>query len=347
MTMIRHLLLLTALLAAPLAPAATPSGEAAARVETRPLAEATIHPLREASAIVIARNEARIAAETGGRLLRWTHDVGQRVGKGELLAEIDPADAQLARERARTGMAAAQARLSLSELQLQRARDLVAQGFYAREALNQRETEAQLLRSELATQGLQLSGAELQLARTRVLAPFAGVVKQRMAQTGETVAPGTPLFVLVEQGSVEVGAALASAEIDSLRAAGAWTLVLNGSQHALRLLRVSTVVSAPARTVEVRFAGVSADLAAGAEGRLQWRDPRPHVPPSLLVRRLVNGVSQLGVFVADAGVARFVALPGAQEGRAAVVTLAKDSQLVVRGQQALNAGQRLAASAAR
>jgi len=77
---------------------------------------------------------------------------------------------------------------------------------------------------------------------------------------------------------------------------------------------------------------------AGAQGRLLWHEDRPHVPASMLVRR----EGQLGVFVVEDGKARFVALPGAQEGRAAAATLAPQAQVVVSGQAALRDGQSVA-----
>jgi hypothetical protein len=61
------------------------------------------------------------------------------------------------------------------------------------------------------------------------------------------------------------------------------------------------------------------------------------VPPELVVRR----AGRLGLFVDDAGTARFHALSEAQEGRPARVDLPGSSRVVVSGQLALKDGQRL------
>lgn len=328
---------------------------AATSVQTARLDSVWLQPERSAAATVLARNESRLSAEVGGRVLSWGADVGATVRRGHLLLQIDPTDHELALQRAQAGRDAAMSRLQLGLAQLQRARDLVAQGFFSKEALTQRETEVALQQAELASAEAQLRSARRQLERTRVLAPFAGTVVQRTAQVGETVAPGTPLFVLAESGASEVQAHVPPAEVPGLRRAGAWQFQPQGSalSHPLRLLRVSATVQAANRTQAVRLGWAEAaalgaapgtDPGAatgtappGSSGVLRWRDPQPHIPAALMVRR----GDALGIFVRQGQQARFIGLPRAQEGRAVATQLPPDTLVVVRGQAALTDGQAL------
>ena len=77
--------------------------------------------------------------------------------------------------------------------------------------------------------------------------------------------------------------------------------------------------------------------AVGASGEVVWQDAAGLVPVPLIVQR--DG--RLGLFVAEAGTARFVALPGAQEGRPARSELPPDTEVVVRGQARLQDGDSL------
>ncbi|OYX60757.1 MAG: hypothetical protein B7Y96_01520 [Comamonadaceae bacterium 32-67-11] len=324
---------------------------AATSVQTARLDSVWLQPERSAAATVLARNESRLSAEVGGRVLSWGADVGATVRRGDLLLQIDPTDHELALQRAQAGRDAAMSRLQLGLAQLQRARDLVAQGFFSKEALTQRETEVALQQADLASAEAQLRSARRQLERTRVLAPFAGTVVQRTAQVGETVAPGTPLFVLAESGAAEVQAHVPPAEVPGLRRAGAWQFQPQGSEltHPLRLLRVSATVQAANRTQTVRLGWAEAaapgtDPGAatgtappGSSGVLRWRDPQPHIPAALMVRR----GDALGIFVRQGQQARFIGPPGAQEGRAVATQLPPDTLVVVRGQAALTDGQAL------
>jgi len=326
--------------------AAPAAATAPASVQTARLDSLWLQPERSAAATVLARNESRLSAEVSGTVQRWSADVGASVRRGELLLQIDPTDHELALQRAQAGHDAAVARLQLGLAQLQRARDLVTQGFFSKEALTQRETEVALQQADLASAEAQLRSARRQLERTRVLAPFAGTVVQRTAQVGEAVAPGTPLFVLAETGAAELQAHVPPAEVPGLRRAGAWQFQPQGSQEqlALRLLRVSATVQAANRAHAVRlgWTQAAADAAAtsappGSSGVLRWRDPQPHIPAALLVRR----GAELGIFVRQGQQARFVALPGAQEGRAVATELPPETLVVVRGQAALSDGQAL------
>lgn len=333
---------------APAQPAATPATPAAAApaVQVARLDSVWVLPQREAPAIVVARNQARIAAEVSGRVLEWLADVGAPVARGAVLARIDPRDLELAVQRAQAALEAAQAREALAQAQQRRARDLVAQGFLSQEALAQRETELALATAEVSAAQAQLATARHQLDKTVLRAPFAGTVVERMAQTGEAVTPGAVLFVLAEAGAAEVEAQVNPADVPGLRAAADPVLDALGVAHPLRLLRVSATLTAPARQQPVRLAFASPRTApAGASGTLRWQDSRPHVPPAVMVRR--NGA--LGLFVAETGgggaVARFVALPGAQEGRASPATLPADTRVVVAGQAALQDGQAITVGA--
>lgn len=310
-----------------------PNGTAAV-VQVRPFGDVAVRPLREAPAAAVPRNQARVAAEVAGTVLRWRVDAGASVRRGDLLAEIDPTDYRLERDRAQAAVQATQARLALAQTQWQRTRELVAQNFLSQEALNQRETELKLLQAELAAHRAQLAAAERALARTRIVAPFAATVSQRLAQAGEYVAPGTVLYVLTETGAAEVSAQVAPEDVAGLRSAGDPRFDAGGGRTvALKLLRVAGAVTAPSRTVEVRLAPQEAVL-PGTEGRLLWTEDRAHLPPALIVRR----ERRLGVFTVAEGRARFVPLPGAQEGRAAAATLPADTPVVISGQAALQDG---------
>jgi RND family efflux transporter MFP subunit len=340
--------LLLALAAAPshgsphTSPAPTPGAPPAAlTVRAQPLADVAVYPTRSVSAQVAPRNEARIAAEVGGVLQRWDADVGTRVRAGQVLARLDETDLALAVERARAARDAAQARLEMAQAQLARARQLQAQGFLSPEALTLRETELAVQQADLAQAEAALRSAERQRAKAVVRAPFAGTVTQRLAQQGETVAAGTPLFVLAQTDGSELHAALPPADAQALRRVRELVFEAeSGAQRRAQVLRVVEAVSAGTRLQTVRLRLLGEPLPPGTPGLLRWQTSDPHVPATLLVQR----EGRLGVFVAEgegtATRARFVPLTQAQEGRPAPAAgLPAQARLITQGQQALRDGQ--------
>lgn len=314
--------------------AAQDNGPPAVRVETAPLASRVVHPRREAPAQVVARNQSRISAEIAAVVREISADVGQAVAAEAPLARLDDRDTRLALRQVMAERDGLRARLELAQRQLDRARELESNNFIATEAVNQRSAEVVSLRAELNAVEARVAVAQRQLDKTVVRAPYDAVVSARSAQVGELTSPGAPLFTLVQRGDEEVHADIPAERAGSLLSAARIVFVSDGPEHVVELVRVSPVISGDTRTRAARLRFVERPPAIGTDGRLRWADPAPHLPPALIVRR----GDVLGAFTVRDGRARFVALPGAQEGRAAPVALPPDTPIVVSGQAALRDG---------
>lgn len=325
------------------APPAVPANAANApgpTVRTAPFSSVAIRVLREAPAQVRSINESRLGVEVSARILDIPVKVGQRVGRGDVLLRLDDGDLRLALARAEAGLAQAKARTELAGKQLVRARELRAQGFVSPDVLQQRETELSLALADEKAADVAVATARRQLAKTVLAAPFSGVVRERTGQVGETAVPGTPLITLVDALQVEVSAQIQSRDAASLGGAEVHFESPQG-RLPLTLLRVSPIVTPETRHIEARFAWRKDGLPPGSEGRITWFDAQQHVPANLVVRR--GGA--YGIFVAEAGTARFRALPGAEEGRPAQAALPSDTVVVTEGFAALQDGDALPGAA--
>ena len=339
------LLLISSLLIAACSEAplpAPPPAPTAKPVEAIAFERLAFRQQRDAAATVVSANESKLAAEIGGRLVAIDARAGRRVARGAVLARIDDTDYALAVQRAEAATAQATARVELASAQLKRARELVTQGFVSTDAAQIRVTELQLAEADRAAAAAQLATAKNALAKTAIRAPFAGVVRERLGQVGETVLPGTPLLTLVDAGGVEVVAQLGTADAEQLGEAEAARFVANDREWPLKLLRVSPVVDPQTRLIEARFAFAGAAPATGAAGRLAWLDRATSLPAEAFARR--NG--RYGVFTVDGDRARFVVLPGVQEGRPARVELPAATRVVIRGERSLQDGDAIAVSEA-
>ena len=302
------------------------------------LAEIAVYPERDASAQVVSLNESRIAAEIAGRIEEIPVEVGQRLRRGATVARLDCRDHELARDRAQAALTAASSRVTLADQQLERGRELSTQGFISAEALSARRSEAEVRRAELAQAEVQLSTAVRAVEKCAVRAPFDAIVRERLGQVGELAAPGTPLALLVDAGRIEVSAQVQARDAASLNRAAKVRFLGTGGERPLALERISPAIDPQTRTREARLRFTGAAAAPGASGRIAWRDPDPHVPPEIVVRRAAG----LGVFLENSGSARFHRLPEAQEGRPARIDgLPPGARIVVKGQLALQDGQRL------
>jgi RND family efflux transporter MFP subunit len=154
-----------------------------------------------------AFEESPIYARTNGYLLRWYKDIGSRVKKGELLADIDTpeVDQELSQARATRQQIAAQrdlAKISADRWQNLRKTDSVSQ----QEADTQSSSYQQAL-ANLAAADANVRRLEQLESFKRVYAPFSGLLVKRNVDPGALInagSGGVELFILAKVDPLRV-----------------------------------------------------------------------------------------------------------------------------------------------
>jgi RND family efflux transporter MFP subunit len=159
----------------------------------------------------------------GGRVVRVLVQLGERVRRGQALAEVySPELAE-----ARTKYTAARAMLDAHDRELQRTRKLVEIGAASRQELERIHAEhaAQTAEVESTRARLQLLGAASDEAAASkqdgatitVVAPIDGVVTERLANTGLNVDPSVKLFSVVDLSNVWIVADVYETDLGRVR----------------------------------------------------------------------------------------------------------------------------------
>jgi RND family efflux transporter MFP subunit len=151
-------------------------------------------------------HQATLSAELSGRVVTVNAVEGQIVKKGDVLAELDRReyDAMLREAVATAGEAFARMKGRRSDLK--RSRSLVASGALARTDEDHVREEKGAAEWRLVASNASAARARALLAKTRVIAPIDGVVVSRSIEPAETVAAGTPLFVVADLAARRVEA---------------------------------------------------------------------------------------------------------------------------------------------
>lgn len=192
------------------------------------VAERTLRSGPELSGTLRAKREAAIRAEVAGAVLEVLAETGERVKAGQLLARIDEAALQDALLAARSGVGAAKNGLQVAEANAERARTLAKAGALAVQQAEQAEAALEGARAQLADAQARLSLAEQQAGKTRVRAPFGGVVAQRHASAGDVVAPGAPLFTVIDPARLQFEGSIPAARLGEVRAGAPVELSVTG-----------------------------------------------------------------------------------------------------------------------
>ena len=304
-------------------------------VRAQDLNEVLVDFERRAPAEVRALNDSTIASEVSAVVLSLHADVGQAVKKGDLLLELNPVDYQLNLKQAEANLASSKARLIHANARLKSAQTLGVSQYISADELLERETDVMVFNAQIQGNEVAISIARRNLDKCSLVAPFDGVIGQRMAQLGNFVRNGDPLIAITQVDRFELDAEIPDGQADEVLGADAIRFESRGQNWPVELLRMSSVVSSQGRTRQARFAFASADApSVGRSGELVWRVGEGMLPSNLISRR--NGV--LGVFVLDSGKASFVPLPGAQEGRPVSVDLPDTTRVVTLGRERLQDG---------
>ena len=178
-----------------------------------------------------AAEVALVTAEVAGPIADVRVVDSQAVKRGEVLVVIDNTDAKIAvaqakadLERTRAQIAAAQANVARTDIDLKRREALVDSGAVSADALTQAKSADNTARANLkaasAMQALaeaRLLQTEVDLSRTVIRAPISGVIARRQVQLGQRVQPSTPLLSIVPTQDVYVNANFKETQLDGVR----------------------------------------------------------------------------------------------------------------------------------
>ena len=318
-------------------PAATPPAPPEERaVQVRSLALEPREVVDRASypADLLPKHRAVLAAEVGGAVEAVEADVGDAVARGELLARID--ERSLAQQ-----VAEAEAWLRQARLQFERAENLFERRAITKANLLDAVTGRDVAEARLAT-------ARLQLDKSRVRAPWAGRVAKRTVEVGAFVAPGAPLFELVDDSRLIVRAPARSADVRYLEIGREVEVTVDaypGEIFGARVERLGAELDPSSRTLDVEAEIVNPDgrLKPGMLARLEIARQRLAdalvVPQSAVVD--LEGAKAVYV-VSDGRAARRVVTLGPVVGEEVVVLgLAAGDRVVVEGLHVVSEGQKV------
>lgn len=166
-------------------------------------------------------NTVTVRSRVDGQLARVLVQEGQKVTRGQLLAEIDPEPLRVALAQAQGQQQQNQAQLQNAQSELTRYQQLFRQDAIARQQLDRQAALVQQLRGTLQADQAQVDNARLQLSYTRILAPIAGRVGLRRVDAGNllTANDANGLFTLLQTQPVSVLFNVPEPQVAAVRAA--------------------------------------------------------------------------------------------------------------------------------
>ncbi|MGK7294962.1 MAG: efflux RND transporter periplasmic adaptor subunit [Candidatus Wenzhouxiangella sp. M2_3B_020] len=178
-------------------------GGQAAPVEVDEARLMAMAPTMQVAGTVLSRSDAFLSAEVEGRLLEVA-EVGESFDEGDVLARVEDTRLQLRAGELEAEIESVEARLKFLEAELVRYQRLAADNLASRTQIEQTRSERDVAQGDLAVARSRLAQVADEIDRTRIRAPFPGVVAQRLVQAGERVSPGTQVMRIYNPNNLEV-----------------------------------------------------------------------------------------------------------------------------------------------
>ena len=257
-------------------------GPPASVVVVEKAVQKSIAPTALYSATVISRDDANLSAELAGKIT-WVAEVGDRVQAGDLVVKLDDVFTKQQVIEEKSIIQSEKAKYDLHSKEVKRYKELLENNNVARNQLDQAMSDQAVARSNMASARARLAQAEEHLRRTNILAPFDGVVSERLLQVGEWANDGSTIVRLVSSENLEIQTHIPATALQFVTI-GTLLQYSNGKFVGEGKVRVLVPVGGDvSRLYEIRVDTSDENLSAG--NLLRIAIPTAHSRETILVPR--------------------------------------------------------------
>ncbi|NUS61134.1 MAG: efflux RND transporter periplasmic adaptor subunit [Lysobacter sp.] len=221
-----------------------------------------------------AREESPLSFRIGGQLVSRHVDAGDRVRRGQVLAELDPGDVRLQVDAAQAQLAAAEGELARASSDQKRYEKLATEQLVSKSTLDEQNATYAAAAGQARAARAELDVARNQAEYSQLRAPRDGVIATRNAEAGQTVTAGQVVFTLAGDAGREVAIALPESRIREFRVGQPVLIELwskPGERLPGRIRELAAAADPQARTYAARIAidpNVAGEVDLGQSARV-------------------------------------------------------------------------------
>ncbi len=195
-----------------------------------------------------------VKARVAGRLAEVLVREGDKVTKDQVLARFETSELQSKVNERQSALDAARADARWTARDRADKETLASRNIVSQSAADQARSASENKASMVAVAEAQLEVARKNLLDTVVLAPFDGVVGERIANQGESLPIDGKILALLDTSHVEIAAQMPAADVVRLRVGQAAVATLEGfgdKSFAGKITRISPTAQAGSRSIPV------------------------------------------------------------------------------------------------
>lgn len=204
---------------------------------------------------LIAKQNTQVASRILANVTSVNVRAGDMVQAGDVIAELDNQDLKAQVRQIEAQVEAVSAQLTQASLQLKRNKALREQGLISVNDLDSVQSTFDQLRATKLSYEQQRDQANVTLAYSKIIAPIAGKVVDRMVEPGDLVNPWQAVVALYNPSSIQISSYIPESQAVTLALGQALQVELSALQQ-VRTARISEIVplaDSAARSFEVKL----------------------------------------------------------------------------------------------
>ncbi len=155
-----------------------------------------------------SRTVVKIAPKFNSRILDVNVEVGDAVKKGDVIAKLDEQAMQATYQEALAGLNAARAQAEQANADERRIKDLFNKEAATRQQYDAVIAQAKSARAAVKRAASSVKKVHVNLGENVLLAPFNGIISERLQEPGDMGFPNAPIVILQKSGNLRLEAAI-------------------------------------------------------------------------------------------------------------------------------------------
>jgi RND family efflux transporter MFP subunit len=243
-----------------------------------------------------------LSFKVAGTVERVAVNVGDGVGEGQPLVELDDSDYRLRVQEAEASLAQAQAQERNANSSYSRVQALYENRNASKQDLDAARAAHESAKAQVETIEKRLELARLQVSYTRLRAPFEGSVAEIQVDVNENVSPGSPVLTLTAGGRPEVVVSVPGMLIAQVSPGGSASVACDavpGKVIPATITEVGVASTGFATTfpVTVRLDEAVDSVRPGMAAEVSFRFETAGTEERMIVPAVAVGEDRLGRFV--------------------------------------------------
>lgn len=208
---------------------------------------------RTYSGTVKAKQHAQVSFELSGKIALVMADVGDRVDKGQKLAQLDTTNLRIEKRLLQAKVAEVDANIELLQANLQRQSALKGSGYSSQQQLDELLAKQKTLQAAKRQLNVSIELTDSHIERSTLLSPFAGSITERFVDRGHVINAGQSVLRVQQQAQMEVNIGVPMNVTEKLQPGQSYPVRINNKHYAAKLINISTDVQPLTRSILLRM----------------------------------------------------------------------------------------------